>query len=200
MTVQLGNLIEKIRKEGVEEGQLVSQKIIQEATARADRMVEEAKQEAAQMLEEAQKKSRAFQKSGELAVQQAARDVVLQLKRQIDALFDRVFKREISATLTPETVRDIILNLVDQWTAGAGAEIVFNEKEKTQIERLLFAGIRKELKNTLVLSGSTEIGHGFRIGMKGESVQYEFTDESISQTLKQYLKPRLKEILEKGNG
>jgi vacuolar-type H+-ATPase subunit E/Vma4 len=200
MDVQLGTLIEKIKKEGVEESRLVSQKMIHEASAESARIVDEAKQKAARMLEDAREKSRSFQKSGELAVQQAARDAVLQLKGQIHALFERVFKREISEALTPETVRDIVLKLVDQWAAGAGAEIVLNEKEKARIENLLFAGVRRELKSTIVLGGSPDIEHGFRIGLKGESVRYDFTDEGVSQTLMQFLKPRLREIMEKGNG
>ncbi|HEX9935250.1 MAG TPA: hypothetical protein VGB38_08645, partial [bacterium] len=77
--------------------------------------------------------------------------------------------------------------------------IVFSEKELGQIESLLAAGIRKELKESLVLRGSPDIEHGFRIRLLGESVQYDFSDESISHAMMQYLKPRLREILERKN-
>jgi V/A-type H+-transporting ATPase subunit E len=200
MDAQLAKLIEKIKTEGVEEGRLASQKIVQEAAAEAARIVEKAKQEAAGMLEDAREKSHTFQKSGELAVRQAARDAVLQLKGQIHALFDRVFKREISETLAPETVRDMVMKITDQWAKNTGIEISLNEKEKGQLENLLFAGLRKEMKNTVTLGGSRGIEHGFRIGLKGESVRYDFTDEGITQILLQFLKPRLKEIVEKENG
>jgi V/A-type H+-transporting ATPase subunit E len=200
MSVQLGTIIERIKKEGVEEAQLASQKLIEEATAKSDRIVEEAKRESDRMLREAEKKSLALQKSGEIALQQAARDAVLQLKGQIQTLFDRVLKRTISEALTPEFVRNIILILVNQWVKQAGAEIILNNKDRRQIENLLFLGIHDKLKKTLTLDGSPDIEHGFRIGLKGESVTYDFTDESISQILKKYLKPRIREILEKSNG
>jgi V/A-type H+/Na+-transporting ATPase subunit E len=200
MSVQLGSIIEKIKQEGVEEGRLISQQMIVEATARADRIVEEARQEASRLLEDAQKKSRALEKSGEIAVQQAARDALLQLKGQIQTLFDRVFKRKVSDALTPETVRDIIMRLVDKWTAGANVEITLNDGDFKKVESLLFSGLREDLKNGLMLGTSPDIERGFRIGVQGEGVRYDFTDESISQTVRQYMKPRIREILEKGDG
>ncbi|MBN1895927.1 hypothetical protein JW906_15680 [bacterium] len=200
MDVQLGNIIEKIRKEGVEEARQMAENIVREAKAKAEGILEEAGKRAARMEEEAGKRSEEFQKSGELAVRQAARDTVLQLKTQIQDLFDRVFKREMSGALNPETVQAMILRLVEQWGRDSAVEISVSDEDLASIEKLLFAGTRKELKKTLVLHGSPDIEHGFRIGLRGENVYYDFTDESIAQTLKQFLKPRLKEVLDRNNG
>src|SRR4030042_4261801 len=111
MDVQLGNIIEKIKKEGVEEARQISRDIVQEAKAKADGILEEARKRAAQAEDEARKKSQEFQKSSELAIRQAARDTVLQLKGQIQDLFDRVFKRDMSEALKPATVQGMILHL-----------------------------------------------------------------------------------------
>lgn len=200
MDVQLGNIIEKIRKEGVEEARQISRDIVEQAKAEAAAIQEDTKNRAARTEAEARKKSEDFQRSGELAVRQAARDTILQLKGQIQDLFDRVFKREMSEALKPETVEAMILRLVEHWGQGRAVEVSVSDKEQASIEKLLFAGTHKELKKTLILRGSPDVEHGFRIGLKGENVYYDFTDESIAQTLKQFLKPRLKEVLDQDNG
>ncbi len=80
---------------------------------------------------------------------------------------------------------------------GFRAKTILKDKEK--LEQLLFSGVNSKLRDTITLMASGQISKGFRIGLKGKDVYYDFSDDSIVEMLKGYLNPRLNEILE-GNG
>ena len=146
MDVKLDSLIEKLRKEGVEEAQQASEEMIEKAREDSASIVEDARKEAEKLIEDARREMAQLQETGELALKQAAHDAELLLKSRITELFDRVFRKEISESLTPESMREIIVGLVDQWGKGAGAEIVLNEEQSRKVEDLLFSGLKKEVR------------------------------------------------------
>lgn len=196
MDAKLDHLIEKIKKEGVEEGRQSADKIVKDAKAEAKSTVENARKEAENILNIAKKEADQFRSNSELAVKQAARDSLLELKGQISTLFDRVFKKAVKEALTPEVMKDIVLKMADQWTKDESAEIKISDADKKKLEGILSAGIRKEVEAGVTLKPSSEISGGFQIGLKGKNVYYDFTDESVAEVLKQYLKPQLRDLLD----
>ena len=200
MDVKLDSLIEKLRTEGVEEAQQASREMMDRAREESAGIVSGAQSEAEKIVEDARAEAARLQENGELALRQAARDSELLLKKRINDIFDRVFKRKISELLTPESMKDIVLRITDQWQGGPGAELSLNEDEAKKLEDLLFSGVGEELKDSVFIRASNDIAHGFRVGMKGDSVYYDFTDESITEALMAFLQPRLKAILDGQDG
>lgn len=195
MEVKLESLIEKIKQEGIEEARQTSQEILAKAQAEAAATVEQAQNEAARIVEEGKAAAARFQQNAERALQQAARDTVLSLKERINELFDRVFKREVGQALSPEFLSQLIQNLVTQWARDGAAEVVVSAEDKEKLEALLFAGLRQQLRDGVVLRVGDSIGKGFRIGMRGEGVYYDFSDETIAEVLKSFLNPMLQALL-----
>ena len=200
MDVKLGNLIEKIKKEGIEEAQQSADALLEDAKKKADSIVENAKKEAEKIVADAKAQSQQFQENSELAVKQAARDSELLLKSRITGMFDQVFKREVAQSLSPEFMKELIVKLVEEWAKGSELDVVVGEKEKAALEAVLFQGVKANLKDTVNIRVSTDVTSGFQIGLKGEDVYYDFTDASIADTLKLFLKPKIKEILDSSNG
>ncbi len=200
MDVQLGNLIEKLRQEGVEEARRTSEELLEKARAEADGIIAAARTEAEKIVAGARTESDRLQESGELALRQAARDGELLLKSRIADLFDRVLRRSVASALSPDTLRQMIVRLVEAWGEGAGIEIVLSESDRAALEEQLFAALGEDLKDTVTLTVSDEVAHGFRIGREGEDAWYDCTDESIAGLLRMYLQPRLKEILDGADG
>ncbi len=200
MDVKIENIIEKIKKEGVEEAQKTSEDLLQKAKKEAAEIVADAKKEADKIIENAQKKEASFEENSRLAIRQAARDGELLLKGRIQALFDRVFRRETGETLKPDFMLTLINKIVDQWSGKAETEVTLSEADLKSLEKLLSDGVKKELKSGIQLKAAQDMEHGFRIGLKGEDVYYDFSDESIAEILKIALNPRIKEMLETNNG
>ncbi|RKY86561.1 hypothetical protein DRP98_00045 [candidate division KSB1 bacterium] len=200
MEVKLENLIEKIKKEGVEQAQKTSEEIINDAKQKAASIIDDAKQQANKIIEEAKQKATKLQRQGESALQQASRDTLLLVKERLIALFDKVFKKEISNALSPDFTQQLIKTIVEQWARDSQKEILVSKEDKEKIQELLFSSLKEELKNSIIIKVSDRISKGFRIGIKGEDVYYDFTDESITECLKEFVSPSLKEILNKKNG
>jgi len=196
MDVKLNHLIEKIKKEGIEEGRQSAEQIVKDAEAEAKATIEKARKEAENILNIAKKEADQFQSNSELAVQQAARDSILQLKGQVTALFDRVFKKSVADALSPEVMKEMILKLAEQWGKDESAEITLSDADKKQLESVLSSSIKKEVEAGITLKSSGDVSGGFQIGLKGKNVYYDFTDESIADALKQFLKPQLKALLD----
>jgi V/A-type H+-transporting ATPase subunit E len=200
MDVKLDSLIEKIKKEGVEDAQKQSGEILKDAKQKASSITEKAQKEADKIIEDGKKQAEQFKKNAESDLQQAARNTQLLLKEKITNLFDNVFKREVGEKLTPDFLKELILKIVGSWAENSEAEIVVNEKDKKKLEDLLFSGVKKEMKDSITIRASKEVASGFQIGMKDSQVYYDFSDEAIADVLKTLISPGLKKILDKENG
>lgn len=195
MEVKLESLIEKIKKEGIEEARQTSEQIVAQAQQQAAATVAQAKEEAARIIAQGKAEAERFRRNAELALQQAARDTLLSLKERISELFDRVFKQEVAQTLSPEFLSQLIQNLVSQWARDGAAEVVVSAEDKEKLQALLFSGLRQQLRDGLVLRVGDSVRKGFRIGLRGEDVYYDFTEESIAEVLKSFLNPTLQALL-----
>lgn len=196
MDVKLNHLIEKIKKEGIEEGKHSAEQIVKDAQTEAKSTIEKAQKDAENILAIARKEAVQFQNNSELAVKQAARDSILQLKGQVTVLFDRVFKKFVAEALTPDVLKEMIIKLAAEWGKGESAEVILSETDLKKLESLLYSGIQKEIESGITLKAGSDVSGGFQIGLKGKNVYYDFTDESIADALKQFLKPQLKKLLD----
>ena len=200
MDVNLESLIEKIKKEAIEEGQQAADAIVGKANEQAAAVVDSARTEAEQIVNDAQAEGEKLQENAKHALRQAARDVELLLKEQLTALFDRVFKRAVGAALGPEFLEGIILKLVDEWAKEGAVEVVVSQADKEQLEALLFSHLEEDLKQSVTLQASHAVARGFRFELKGGSVYSDFTDETIADALKAFINPSLQAILNAKDG
>ena len=197
MDVKLDSLIEKIRKEGIEEAQQTADSIIKEANQKAGSIVDKAKKETEKIIEDGKHQVDQYKATADVDLKQAARNIELLLKEKIHSLFDSVFKHQVSAEMKPDFLKELITKIVESWAKDSKKEIVINEKDKDQLEKVLFSGVKDELKNSISIRVSSDISNGFRVGLKDEEVYYDFTDDSIAEVLKSLINPKLKEILNK---
>jgi V/A-type H+-transporting ATPase subunit E len=202
MDVKLENLIEKIKKDGIDEAQKESQTIIDKAKEQAAAIIKEAQSKAQKLIEDGKKDVEKLKSNGEKSLQQAARDLALSLREQLTGLFDRLLKQKISGELSPEFLKDMIAKIIDNWSKDKKAEIevLVSEKDKKKLEELLMAELKEEAKKTIDIKISKTIEKGFHIGIKGQDVYYDFTDESILEALREFLNPSLAAILNTNNG
>ncbi|MBN1996107.1 hypothetical protein JW935_01060 [candidate division KSB1 bacterium] len=197
MDVNLSSLIEKIKKDGVEEAEQQSKEIVNKAKKDASDTLAKAKKDAEKIVQDAEKQAAQFKENAESDIKQSVRDAELLLKQRFEVLFDNVFKHQVNEALKPEFVKDLLIKIVEGWSKGKDVEVVLNEKDKAGLEKLLFAGLKKELKDTVTIKISHDIGSGFRVGLKDGDVHYDFSGETIALVLKSMLSPNLQKILDK---
>ncbi len=199
MEVKLENLIEQIRKEGVEEAERRSREIVDKARQEARQIVEQARSEAEDLRSKAKKDSEQFRANSEASLEQAGRDLVLKVREQLSALCDTVFKQQLAQALTPKILADMIARLAETWPLKKGEliEVKINPADREKIEQLIVSGAREEAAKKIVLKTDPLLSQGFTIGKKGEDIYYDFSNESIVESLKELVNPVLARIMEK---
>ncbi len=208
-------LIQRLRDEGVADGQARAEKIVAEAEARAKWLINQANEEAEQTLSSAKKEAQQLQKSGTEALQVAARDAMLDLKTRLMARFTG----EIQRLVTAEMEKEALLQRLILEVAGRVREDVDQSKE---VELLLpkdIVGLEELTRNPEELAHGT-LTHfirvsavdlirqgitfkiadddrgGIRIVLKDQAVILEFTDEAVAQLLLLHLQPRFRALVE----
>ena len=198
MEMELKNIIDKLKKEGVEEAEKTATDIRGAAEKEAEEILKSAEEKAASLAKDAESKVQSFQKNSEKALKQAARDVLLTLREQASAFFERIVKEKVSSELATTVIREAIVKAIGNLKKDGmlDIEVMVNEKDRDKLEKALFSSFGKEAKKHLTVTGKKTIEKGFRIGEKGKESYFDFSDEAITEALKRYLNPKLVEILD----
>ncbi|MFC1480004.1 V-type ATP synthase subunit E [Candidatus Omnitrophota bacterium] len=200
MEMDLKNIIEKIKEEGVSEADQKAAEIVEGAQKKAQDIIQAAKKEQEEIIKKAAQEAEKLTNNGEEALKQASRDVLLSLRENIVALFDRLTKENIAEELSPDVLKEMIIRLVESVTKQKqfDIEVLLSKKDKDALEGGLFAALKKEAKKGVTFKAAPGIEHGFRIGEKGGTSYYDFTDEAIMEAFKRYLNPKIAEVLTAG--
>jgi V/A-type H+-transporting ATPase subunit E len=197
MEMELNSLIDKIKREGVQEAQKGADKVVSDARGKADEIINAAERKKADIIKNAQIEAKNFRKASEEAVKQAARDVLLSLRGRITELFTKVVRRRISDELAPDALKVAIVSAVRNFRkeGALDIEVLVSKKDRDKLQKSLFNALAKNLKAHLTLTGSSGIDKGFRIGEKGKDSYFDFTGEAVTDSFTRYLNPRLRDVL-----
>lgn len=202
MEVKLDSLIEKIKKDGVEEAKKASDEIIQKANKEAEKIINEAKHKAEKFLNDSKDEFEKLKNNTQSSLKQASRDLLLVLREQIMGVFDRIFKKQVSKSLTPDLIKQLIVKVVDNWVVQKNdvVEVLINEDDKKKLEDLMLSLLKQEAGNMIEINIGKNVDKGFRIGIKGQDVYYDLTDESILEAIKEFINPSIAAMLDNNNG
>ncbi|OIO38728.1 MAG: hypothetical protein AUJ75_02395 [Candidatus Omnitrophica bacterium CG1_02_49_10] len=198
MEMDLQNLIDKIKKEGVQEGESQAGDIVAKARLEADDIVKAAERERANIVKAAHAEAEKLKTNAEMALKQSARDVLLGLRERVKEFFDRILKDKVSEQLSQELLKEAILKAVEVFSKGpeVDIEVVVSKADGEKLKKTLFASLAKEAQEKVILKSSPAINKGFRIGEKGKNSYLDFTDEAITEAFKSYLNPKLVDMLD----
>jgi V/A-type H+-transporting ATPase subunit E len=196
MAEELKELIEKIQQEGIDAAEEKSRDIQKEARRKADAMVAEARKEADKIVADAKARIAQMQESSRVALQQAGRDFLLELRNQIQSLLERVILMRVREALTPQELAQIISGLLQgSVTQESSVVITLNPADLEKLTSAFAGGVKEEMKKGIVLQGADDIRAGFTISFDSGKSHFDFTDESLAGYIKTALKPKLAEIL-----
>ncbi|RKX76178.1 MAG: V-type ATP synthase subunit E [Spirochaetes bacterium] len=199
MDVQLKELIEKIKTEGVKDAEEKSSRIIKESEAKAAEIISEAEKKATRIKEEAKKEAEKYEHSGKEALSQAGRDLLLSLRKKIIKIFEEITKAQIEKALKGKALEDAVVTLVKEWSKKQveDVEVLLPPEDLEKIESSLKTKLADEIKKGLEIKPLPQIDAGFRVANKDGSAYYDFSANGIAEILSQYLNPRLAEILKR---
>jgi len=200
MEIQLQELIDKIKKDGIETASKESTRLKQEAEAEAQRIVESAKKEAADIINQGKRDAERFEKAAISALEQASRNLILSFKAEILTLLNRVCVNEVASSYSIDVIQGILPDLVKNWavTNTDSLVVLLSENDLKKLDGAFITKLSETLKGGVELKSEKSIRGGFRISEKDGSVFYDFSAEAVAEMLSAYLNPHLAEVLKHG--
>ena len=191
MDIQLQELIDKIKKDGVESASAQSEKIIKDAQEEARKIVENAKKEAVSIIAEAKRDAERSEKAGIAAIEQAARE------SEIQSLLDAVVKREVSNAFDDEALKAVVPQIISEWARKEGDSIavLLGPDALNRLEAYFTKKLSEELAKGVELRSDRNLTKGFRIAAKDGSAYYDFSADAVAELMSAYLNPRLSALL-----
>lgn len=199
MAEQLKDLIEKIEREGVLAGEELARQIKKDAEGKAESILQKAKAEAERIIASAKDEAERTRQSTEALLQQAARDMLLSLRKEIDTMLERLIISEAGQSLSGDGLLKIISEVIHCAGGKEGDEVVISTKKEDaeRLQRGLLEKLKESVKKGIVVKPSEDITGGFIISFDGGKSHFNFTDKALAEYIGSYLKPALAEILNK---
>lgn len=191
MAEELQNLLEKIKRDGVDKANAEAAAIVNKAKAEAAAIVKDAQAQAE--AAKAAAKTQADQDAARAAetIRQAARDTVLKVESAVTTLLSALLTKSVDAALAdPAVAAPLAAEAVKALVKGdAAAEVAANGK----LVEALRAQLAAQANIKVVLDEATQAG--FTVKLDGGRVEHDFTGAVVTDALASRLRPALAKLL-----
>jgi len=202
MDVQLQELIDKIKSEGIKTAEQESARVLKEADHKANDILADAHNEASSIIAKAKEEAHRFEQTAREAVKQAGRNTVLSLRTRVTEIFDAMIAEETKQAYSLKVLEEAIVSLIKAWNKEqvSNLQVLLSSSDLKKIEKQLKSRLAAELKKGVELKPFPELQAGFRIAMKDGSAYYNFSDQGIAEILAEYMNPRIGGIVQEAVG
>lgn len=198
MEVQLGELIEQIKKEGVATAEAEAKAIVDAAKADAEKIIDEAKAQADKILNDAKSETERMTKSSEDAIRQSGRNLLISFRESVSRELKAIIGENVSAVYSSEALAQIIVNIVANWANKPDAEdiaVILNTEDLNRLEETILVALKEKMLKGITLKANDNFDGGFRIAVNNGSAYYDYSAEAVVEMLSNYLSPKVTELL-----
>ena len=194
MDVQLQELIDKIKKDGVTAAEKEAAKIIADANKKAESIIKDAEAKAEQIKKDAKAETNRMQKASDEAIVQAGRNMLLSFKDSLVQELDGLIQAETAKSLSKDTLEKLVPETVKTWAKNSDASelsVLLSEKDLKALQSSLTSALKAEIKKGLEIKPDKTLTAGFRIGVKNGAAFYDYSAESLAEMFAAYLNPKV---------
>ena len=198
MEIQLQELIEQIRKDGVEAAENQAEAILLSAKAEAEKIIADAQAQADKLMADAKIENEKTVKSGEDALRQAGRNLLISFRESVAKELGAIVSENVNAVYSSDAFAKLIINAVECWTGKPEAEdisVILNSADLEKLEKALLAEIKAKMLGGVTLKANDNFDGGFRIAVNNGTVYYDYSQEAVTDMLSNYLSPRVTALL-----
>ena len=200
MDIQLQELIEKIKKDGVSSAESAARKIIADAEKKAASIVSDAEVKADSIIKTAKAETERMEKASEDAIAQAGRNLIISFRDGINKELFAIVNSETEKAMDKDLLKKLIPETVKAWSANPDADdvsVLLPAKDLKALETSLKTALKAKISKGLVIKSDASLSAGFRIGSKNGSAFYDFSAEEVAALFSAYLNPKTTEIMKK---
>ena len=201
MAEELQSLLEKIQREGIEKAAAERDEIVNKANAEAAAILAAARAEAEKMRADAANDAEALKKRAESAIRQAARDILLELKSELQRRVAAVTRNRMDAALSSEFIAGLVreiataaLSSADKAASGK-LEVMVGPAKCEEVTRLLTASVGADLVEKMTIFPNAAAGRGLKVSVEGNEVFFDFSDAALTEMICEYAGTRISAVI-----
>ena len=198
MEVQLQELIEQIKKEGVAAAEAEAAAIIEAAKAEAEKIVADANAQADKFMADAKAENDRMTKASEDAIRQAGRNLLISFRESVARELEAVTSEKVNEVYSSGDVTGLIVSVVESFSGKPDADdiaVLLNTGDLKKLEESLLAALKEKMLKGITLKANDNFDGGFRIAVNNGSAYYDFSAEAVVDMISNYLSPRVAELL-----
>lgn len=192
---KIQELTTKLYEEGVLKGNEQAEQIINEAKAQESQILKNAEVKAAEILNNAKRNSDELKTQTFSELKMYASQSVEALRTEITNLItDKIATRNAQQVMNdPHFMQQFILKIAQNWASGENVNVGVEDAES--LRNFVAHEAAEILDNKLQITNVKGMGAGFWIAPEDGSYKVKFGEEEITEYLKDFLRPYVKEIL-----
>ena len=198
MEIQLQELIEQIKKDGVAVAEAEAKNIVETAQAEAQKIIADAHAEADKILANAKSENERMVKSSEDAIRQAGRNLLISFRESVARELNAVISENVNAVYSSDALSELIIKIVEKLAVNSDVgdiEIILNEKDADKLQSLILSAIKEKMLKGVTLKPNNNFDGGFRIAVNNGSAYYDYSAEAVVDMLSNYLSPKITKLL-----
>jgi len=198
MELQVQELLERIKSDGIDAAQAEAGRIVSSAQAQAKTLVADAEKRAADLEAGASARVEALEKASKLALAQASRDTILALRARVEEFMRAAIHSSTAETLDAGYVAKLLPEVLASLAKDSGKDLTvfFPSKTLESLDGALANRLAKEIGAGVQFKPFDGIDAGFRVAVDASGARYDFSAESVADILASRVNKRLAECVQ----
>ena len=198
MDIQLQELIDKIKKDGVATAEQKAAQILADAESKASQTEKNAQAKADELIKNAKAEIARLEKASEDALAQASRNMLISFKDSLLAELNKIVSAETNKAYSSDMLKKLVPETVKAWASKNDASelsVLLSEADLKELQSEFTSSLKSEIAKGLELKADKSLSKGFRIGVNNGEAFYDYSAQAVSELFAQYLNPRVAAIM-----
>ncbi len=198
MEVQLQELIEQIKKDGVDAAEAEAEAILNSAKEEAQRIIADAQAQAATIISNAKSENERIVKSGEDAIRQAGRNLLISFRESVTRELNSIICENVSDVYSSEAFAQLVVKAVEAFAGNSEADdisVILNVEDLKRMEEIILSALKDKISKGVTLKANDNFDGGFRIAVNNGSVYYDYSAQEVVDMLSKFLSPKVTALM-----
>ena len=201
MSNKIGELTEKIYREGIDKANADAEKILNEARNKAKEILKNAEKREQEIIGSAEKKAEEIKSNFESEIKLSAKQFISNLKQEINNMITlRQTKDPVAKSMNDsDFIKTVIIELIKNWKSNnpelLNLDIALSEKYKESLKSYSEKIIKENFDSSLEIVFDEKIRTGFKIAPKEGNYIISFTDKDFENLFGHYLRGKNSQLI-----
>ena len=194
MEQQIQDLINSIKKDGIDSATNESKRIIEEAEKKAETIIKEANAERDKLLADGRRQLEKEKESFSESLKMAARDLSLSFKKEVEGKIQALLDEKVKGAFDENLLKELLKTVIEAEFKG-DVIVELPKEQKTAVAQSLAEELASSLGKGVELSFSSSLQGGFRVLAKDGRAYIDLSDDEVTKLLYPYLSSSVRDLI-----